>query len=54
MFYFLFKFRFFLQLLLKYVDPLSIDVVFRFDLHHMQMYAIQFAYCHGVLNAQLA
>jgi hypothetical protein len=35
MFYVLFKFRFFPQELSKFVDPLSFDVVFRSDLHHI-------------------
>jgi hypothetical protein len=49
MFYFLFKSRFFIQKFSKFVDPLSFDVVFRFDLHHIQMDATLFSYYHRVL-----
>jgi hypothetical protein len=49
MFYFLFKSRFFLQELSKFADPLSFDVVFRFDLHHIQMDATLFSCYHRAL-----
>ncbi len=48
MFYLLFKSRFFFQKLSKFVDPLSFDVVFRFDLHHIQMDATLFLTIIGV------
>ncbi len=39
----------FFQKLSKFVDPLSFNIIFRFDLHHIQMDATQFSYWHGVL-----
>jgi hypothetical protein len=49
MFYFLFKSRFFFQELSKFANPLSSYVIFRSDLHHIQMDATLFSYCHRVL-----
>ncbi len=45
----LFKFRFFFQKLSKFIDPFNSDVIFRFDLHHIQMDATLFSCCHKVL-----
>jgi hypothetical protein len=39
----------FFQKLSKFVHPLSFNIIFRFDLHHIQMDVTQFSYCHGVL-----
>jgi hypothetical protein len=49
MFYFLFKSRFFFQELSKFTNPLSSNVIFRSNLHHIQMDATLFSYCHRVL-----
>ncbi len=49
MFYFHFKSKFFFQKLSKFTNPLSCYVIFKFDLHHIQMDVAQFSCCHGVL-----
>jgi hypothetical protein len=49
MFHFLFKSRFFFQDLSKFANPLNSNVVFRSNLHHIQMDVTLFSCYHRVL-----